>query len=332
MKNNEGCLSPALSPSLVGINSAERNGIYRFLLLTTLLTIALYSCSDIIEPNISKQTINVLTPVDGYKSANTGLVFWWEALKGAEKYNLQIVKPSFISIQNLILDTNITDNKYSFSLLPGTYQWRIRAMNNGSNTDYVTRTLTIDSTLDLTYQTVVLSSPADNFITNVLPNSFKWNLLYNATLYQFQLVNKSDNTILKDTTTARNSVLLNLAEGAYIWKVRAQNVTSSSSYALRNITVDITPPDVSTLTSPANDSSSTNPVSLTWTSDLSAIADSLFIYQDSLKSQAIQKLYQTTTSYNFTGTIAQTYFWRLKSVDAAGNWSAYSPVRKFKIK
>ena len=295
------------------------------------LNILFYSCSDIIEQNISNKQISILAPTDGYKTSISTQVFWWDELKGAEKYNLQIVRPGFSSIQNFILDTNVIGNKYTCSLVPGTYQWRIKGVNNGSSTEYITRTLIMDSIIDLTNQIIILSSPDNNFISNILSHTFEWDKLYNAADYQFQIKNKNNSNYFIDTLLKDNSFVFSLYEGAFTWKVRAKNASSMSEYSSHSITIDITPPDVSTLDSPIHVATANNPVALTWTRDASAIADSLFIYTDSLVSTPVSKLYLTTTIYNYTGKVTQIYFWRLRSADAAGNWSGYSTARKFKV-
>ena len=305
----------------------------KFLLsLMPVLITAIYSCNDFVEPNISNKEINILAPENGYKTSNTAMLFWWDELKGAQKYSLQIVSPSFSSIQRLILDTNVTKNKYTFALQPGKYQWRIKAINNGGCTDYVTRTLTVDSTIDLSTQTIVFIFPVDNYFTRSLTNTFSWNKLYNATSYQVQFENKKTAGIILDTILADNSLSLSLTEGAYTWRVRAKNAQSNSPYSSHSITIDLTAPNVPILTSPINGDAISNPVTLTWTNDPSATGDSLYIYGDSLVSPPLQRLYETSTTYNYTGTIGQTYFWRLRSGDAGGNWSAYSPVKKFRVK
>ena len=131
-----------------------------------LLIISIYSCREIIEPNIESKNITILAPADGYKTKTISQKFWWEKLSGAEKYNLQIVNPDFRAIQQLIVDTNITSNIFNYTFLPGTYQWRIRGLNNGYSTAFTIRTLIIDTTSDLSIQKVFLQFPGENYFSN----------------------------------------------------------------------------------------------------------------------------------------------------------------------
>jgi len=113
------------------------------------LTIALLSggCSIIFEEDLSMEIVQVNMPIDRTVSQDSSQLFWWEMLEGAIGYNLQIVAGSFFEPLYLLVDTNITGDKFLFDLLPGAYEWRIKGWNNYSETDYSNSILTIiDST------------------------------------------------------------------------------------------------------------------------------------------------------------------------------------------
>src|SRR6185369_6148207 len=97
-------------------------------LSTSLLLISFFlSCDDFIEKDISKKNVMILSPPDGYVTNSLTQTFWWQEIDGAEQYNLQVVRPNFSSVQQLVLDTTTSGNKFNYSFLPGIYQWRIRA-------------------------------------------------------------------------------------------------------------------------------------------------------------------------------------------------------------
>lgn len=290
----------------------------------------LYACTkDFIEVNLSGKKISLISPDDNLHTTILSVVFWWNKIDGATKYNLQIVKPNFSSVQQLLLDSNITDDHFSFSLTPGTYQWRVRGFNGSSKTDYSARTLYIDSTTSLSGQTVVLDSPKNGYLSNSTAKIlFKWDSLYIANDYRFQIIDSSGATLV-DKIVTEDTVSYTPQEGKYTWQVRAQNATSNTLYSSRTFTIDITPPPVSTLLKPVNGDSVLTPDTLTWSRNTQAIGDSLFIYPDSLISSAVVNVYTTNTTYIFPGTVNKKYFWRLKSTDAAGNWSGYCTLRKF---
>ena len=135
------------------------------------------ACEGILEPDLDDEVIVLLSPPDHHSTDLQAVTFWWEEVTGTEVYNLQIVVPNFTSTTQLVLDTNITDNQFTISLQPNSYQWRVRAENTTSESPYTIRNLTIEENNDLSNQQVVLNSPTDQLITNVENQTFEWQAL-----------------------------------------------------------------------------------------------------------------------------------------------------------
>ena len=299
--------------------------------LTVISILVFTSCEDFIEKDISGKRVSVLAPPDGLVSTSLTITFWWEEMDGAEQYNIQIVQPDFSYIQNIIVDTTISDTRFVSTFTPGTYQWRIKGMNNGGDSEYLTRSFTIDSTTALSNVTLLLLSPADNFVTNNTSNTFKWDSVFSASEYRFQIINLATNGTVTDVTLSADSFVYSLTAGNYRWQVRAQNSTSNSPYSSRTITIDLSPPLSPVIISPLDGDTVASPVNLTWSRDTSAVGDSLFIYNDSLLTNPNAALYTTDTTFLFTDTVIQNYYWYLKSKDSVGNQSNYTAVYKFLI-
>jgi hypothetical protein len=310
----------------------------RFIVLgTTLCAVLLgwYSCTkDFIEPDITNKSVSIIIPQDNTVSSIATQNFRWDSLPGARNYKFQIVTPSFTAIQKFTLDTTIAGTAIAYVLQPGkSYQWRLRAQNSFSKTAYSTFNLRIDSTGDLSSQTVLFVFPAtNNYSSKTAVNTFKWTPLYNAVDYRFQIL-KPANVILLDTTEVGSSYTASLAQGTYTIQVRAQNNTSNSGYTTRIFNVITTPPGPSMPEYPAYGSSHTGNDTLKWLAPAGRVADSLFIDTDSLFARPHTLDYKTTsTSYVFTtGLSGILYYWRLKTVDAAGNWSIYSGKSTFRV-
>jgi hypothetical protein len=289
----------------------------------------LSSCEDFFEPNLEKKDVTIIAPANNTVSTSFTQTFWWEELKGAEKYTLQIVRPSFSSVQQLILDTNVTSNKFSYTLQPGTYQWRLQAINNSSETPFVTYTLTIDSTLNLSGQTLVLSSPSDGYYTSEMQHNFSWLAMPNADAYIFQIFTSTGTPVGNAQATSSTGLSHTfITEGTFKWRVFAQNAFSSSAYSERTITIDTTALPAPVLVSPANGATEPVPVQLSWTSNSASVQDNLTIYADTNMTTLIKDTLTTLSTYNFFGTSTEDYFWRVRSKDAAGNWSSFSTTRK----
>jgi hypothetical protein len=296
----------------------------------------LLSCEDIFEKNLKKENVEILAPTNGLESDISTITFWWNEVDGALGYSLQVVSPTFSSVSKLILDTNISKNKFTYSLIPGSYQWRVRAYNNSSETDYVTYSLTIDSTADITQQTIILVSPSDKDTTNQMSFTFRWDTIYNADDYRFEIwIPDFSGTNFLSVTLEADNFNYTLVEGAYEWGVRGQNSTTNTQYSKRTIYVDTTNPNTPALLTPTSNDTISDSLSLdfSWSRGTvtgSSIKDSLYIYTDQTMAIIKRQKYLNSTTYTDSLGIGN-YWWRIRSIDAAGNYSSYSVLRKFTV-
>lgn len=311
----------------------------KLVILFYLLGILLYSCrKDFIVEDIEDKSITVIAPANNLTTTNNQVTFWWEELDGAEKYKIQVVKPSFASVTQIIADTSLSGTKFSLSLQPGSYQWRIQATNAGGSTDFQTYNLTVDTTSNLSGLTVSTIGPVTNYLTNKLRVEFSWNALNAADKYQIILLNSGNGTI-KDTTTVLTTYTYNFSsQGAYSWKVRALNDFSISQFnATLTFTIDLTAPAAPVLTSPINGSIVTPTNNLVWTrvGAPDAKYDSIFVASDSLftnvlsKTKTYSQIIAINSLNNTPPATGNTYWWKLKSIDSVGNASVFSNQLKF---
>lgn len=294
------------------------------------MALLLSSCEDFIEANLSKKQLRIISPADNAYSSSFTPTFWWEDLKGAESYQIQIVRPSFSAIQQFIIDTTTHASKLTLTLQPGMYQWRIRAKNNSSTTEYQTYTLTIDSTLNLSGQALILNSPANNCFVNSLTVNFSWLTLANSDSYILQIL--SDNVLMDTHPYIINAGSYTFPEeGSYEWRVFAQNSVSNSSYFTRTITVDTTRPAVPVILSPLTDTITANPIELNWNSVEPGLSFQLQISTDSTFLSTGKDTITTENTYKFYGSaIGQNNYWRVKTIDKALNQSAYCTRKRIR--
>ncbi|MBL7893848.1 MAG: hypothetical protein JNK50_01050 [Bacteroidia bacterium] len=305
-----------------------------------IICLVILSCTkDFIVKDIKNEVVSILAPGNNLVTSSNSITFWWEELEGAENYNIQIVKPSFASVLQLIVDTNITGDKFNYTLNPGVYQWRIKAKNAGGSTAYTTYNLTIDTTSNLSNQLVSTIAPINNLLTSNTSVSFSWNNLSAASQYQIQILN-SVSTIIKDTTTTNSNYFWsNTSGGAFTWKVRALNGFSISQYNTPlSFTIDITPPIASVLSSPTHGSFVKDTIDLKWTrSTMDTKYDSLYVSIDSSFNSIISsaRVYSTKLKINALSpnipVSANYYWWRVRSIDSVGNKSGFSNQLKFKL-
>jgi hypothetical protein len=312
----------------------------KYIVQTFLIGVVIFGgCREnLLEEDISGKRVAVNSPSDHDTVSTTTPLFWWNKLDGARNYHLQIVYPDFYSPQTLLYDTLVNADRFYPVLNAGmTYSWRIRAENSVYKGDWVLRTLTIDSSVSLNSQSLIIISPANNgFSSSSAVVSFTWNAISNASLYRIEIINTaSGSTVVSATTTVANYVYT-FPQGNYSFNVRAENGTSVTPWSVRTFSIDQTAPVAPQLVSPANNtfySSTPSTVNFDWTDAADAITDSLYISTDSSFASGIQVaalLNASQNNYSWTGAQASTiYFWRVRSMDAAGNRSSYSTIFRF---
>ncbi|MFZ5551650.1 MAG: hypothetical protein ACOZCO_00935 [Bacteroidota bacterium] len=319
-----------------------------FNLLAAILVVSLLgSCNDFFVRDISSQQVTLVSPSDSTVTTLYTQEFVWDELNGSDYYQLQIAYPSFASIQSFVLDTTIYDDHLTYTLSPGTYQWRVRGINSSYESQYSNPfTITIDTTSDLTFQLVALNAPASGIFTNDSTPTFSWQSMSIATSYNLIIKTGSNwttgTTILNDTVNVNNYTLTTaqyLSEGGYTWGVRAINAISyTQSYATRTFGVDYTNPPTVSLTAPSNNALlSTGQITFTWSQPAdvgtspSPRTDSVFIFSDTSMTNLIYRDAVSSPSVTRTLTGTGMYRWYVISFDAAGNGSDTSSKFTFTL-
>ena len=302
-----------------------------FLLVTCAV---MSSCGLVMEENISKSTMIVYTPADSFVTTNYSVYFKWEPVTNATKYRIQVVSPSFTAINTFAFDTVITGlTSVNLTLSPGTYQWRIRAENDGSYTEYVTRTCIVNIG-KYSNQMVSLKSPAAEYVSYTNTVDLTWDTLY-STLKYTVLVDTLGGDFSKPvfSTTLRNPIssysLTFNKIGSFKWNIRGNDGTDSTLDNSRTIYFKLTAP---TPTGPLNGSTQTRPVNLGWDA-VSNYSYLVYVY----KADSVSNYDPTIYPYKTTGLFypfnpstvgTATYFWSVRTVDKYGNVSDESKRQK----
>ncbi len=301
--------------------------------LFLLLLIFSTSCKDIIfEEDISNKTVVLNAPANNSKITGTNVTFWWNEVDGAINYQLQVVKPGFDSAIVLELDTIISKNKFTESLLPANYQWRVKAKNVYSETEYTVGSFSMITDQDFSSKKVVLLQPENNANTNINTLEFKWEAVEGATEYRFEVWSpNTDGEQVHFQIMTQTYSVLTLPEGTYVWKVRAQNDLANTLYSTSNLIIDLTPPKTPVLVSPENNAIiENNELVFSWTRDDisgSPEFDSIYIYQDLQKQNLLFKDIAEGKTYTYKAETG-VYYWGVKAFDKAGNESPESSIFK----
>lgn len=305
-------------------------------LLVAILSIS--ACDEIFDKDLSNTKLNLIAPNDGLVSTKSTVTFLWDEVEDADSYKLQILSPSVDTILSIPLDIELTINKHEFTLNPGKYNWRVKALNSSSETEWVVRKLTILDNPDLTDATVILNSPSEQSAFGNGKIKFRWTKLPNANSYR--VIVKKDTwsgDLVFQSETVFDTITNTLTEGQFIWGVVGINDISESQPQKKTFFIDFTAPQKPVLQTPANGlkiiGSTAN---LSWqrpVADATTVSDSIYISKDLAftSSNSIEKVKVSTTSYNFSSTYKGVVYWRVKSIDKAGNKSAFSDIFSFTL-
>lgn len=226
------------------MSSQLRNILFPFGIL---FLVILSNCGDVLEDNISNDEVFLRAPGNGVTLDSATVTFWWDHVEGAIDYQIQVVSPSFDSAQYFIADSFLVENQVTFTLGVGEFEWAVRALNNGYETDFFTSSFTVseaaveDTTdIDISAETIVLNTPLDeaSFVEgNII---FWWEEISDANTYDIQIARPNFATpeeLVYDSALEVSTLTLSLLAGEYEWRVRGVNDDFETSYTTYSLTV-----------------------------------------------------------------------------------------------
>jgi hypothetical protein len=313
---------------------------FKYIVLTSILVSAIFlsSCEKWFSQDISEETPILLSPYDSLSTNSNAVQFWWEEMLDATKYKIQIVSPCFNRIEKLILDSTISETNFQVSLSPGEYEWRVRAENDAYFSEYASNHLFIDSTNNLNDLSIILLDPVSNEYFNDFEIYFNWGDIDIADIYRFEVHIDSwegDNLFMPLNLEESECTILFEEEGIFYWGVQASNANSTTAYETRQFEIDTTSPQVPTILNPSNDTIYESElvqagIHVSWShpdNSGSPILDSIQFYNDSLGTQLLVSQLTQDTIYLYNNSLQyQAYYFRIKSIDLAGNIGEWSEL------
>ncbi len=310
---------------------------YKYSILSMLLV--LYSCSAIEATDISNNEINTIIPIEESILTSNIVNFKWSVIENADEYHIQVVSPSFDNSLEFALDSIISETSINFSLNPNQYQWRVKALNNISETNYSSPiNFQVDEVVQLTDQTVILNFPDDEVYLNSIQNNFTWENLAHSDYYLYQLVkgNEFSNDVIEQNTTENNFYLLNtsqLDDDVYTWKVKGINSFSETPFSFRKFFFDTVIPNTPILLSPNDNETSTSDVTFKWNLGVdqgnihSPVTSVIEVSISSDFNTLFDSINVSNNEIDFSFSTTGVFYWRVKAFDEAGNISFYSNPR-----
>ncbi|NHF58992.1 hypothetical protein FK220_006555 [Flavobacteriaceae bacterium TP-CH-4] len=313
----------------------------RFLSISLIgLLLSSIGCDDVLEEDISDDSITIIAPLDQTALEGNTVQFRWNPLEGADDYRIQITGEQ----QFLVLDSLVSTSVFDYQIDPGTYRWRVRGENFAYTTPYTFEaTFSIAASLDLSGQQIALTGPADNVYFNETGISFSWKAITTADSYVFQLLeqeNATETLVFEDDNVTGTSLTLSnttITEDAeYLWQVKGVNVSSETAFSSRSFFIDRENPPAPVLATPSNDESFNvnDMVDFTWnftdTGEIqSSITSTIEISSDEDFTVITSSDTNSDGEFSSTFTMADTYYWRVRGEDAAGNTGQYSVTGSF---
>lgn len=295
-------------------------GLYISIVVLTVL-----ACAKWVSVDISGDEIELISPLNDQADSIQNKTFVWHELKGANQYQIQVVSPQFDSALSYVVDSLISNPSYSLTLIPGSYQWRVRGVNDDFESKWSTRDLTIKSTASLANQTITGITPNDGTNSNELPHTFSWNGLIAAQYYSVIVKDENDVNVEVGTSTGPTFSYEFLKEGLFSVHIKAINDISASVTESISIRIDTTSPAGVGIVYPNLDTVRDFPQIFTWTNEAinegSSITNNLLIASDSLMNNVLlDTSFIATTSMELDSIeTSGKFYWQVNRADAAGN-------------
>ncbi len=309
---------------------------YSFLFVALSVMVFLVSCNDLFEEDIEKDLVQLIAPSDQVSYEDYLQTFWWKKVEGATSYSFQLVEGTFDQPLRVLADSNVHSEKFQFSLSPGAFQWRVKAFNNGYETNYTTRSLTInDAPID--DQVVNIKSPLDGEVFFSPTVSFDWDHLFGAERYILEADTITGNFSggrYRDTIEASSGsdqrILRNLpfTSGSFQWRIAGLGADSriSKYSSIGRLVISPIPP---VLIAPTGTAS---PVDLAWR-ELRGIEEYVVTVRDSSQKVILEEVVNGVARYSFTAPSGMKKFsWVARGKDKAGVWSEMADFQNFEIR
>ncbi len=301
----------------------------------------IFSCDDILEEDITNDTVLITAPSEGATISGNTVNFSWNTLEGADNYRIQVIN----SDQTTAVDSLVSGSMFSYIIAPGVYKWRVKGVNFAYETAYTFPVnFTVEASNNLETQSVVLQTPSDNFYTNDPNFIFTWDGISTADSYSLHVIKNNNGleTVLETPGIIGVSHSVDVSvfneDAEYIWKVKAVNATSETVFSERTLFLDRVSPNQPSLVSPSDAQVLTAmTVNFNWTNGTDTgglqteITNTIDVATDVNFNTIVYSTSSTNNTAQYTFTTLGTYYWRIKAKDLATNESDYSNVFSIEI-
>lgn len=194
-----------------------------------------------LSDNLTAQQVILTSPSTEFYTNSKSFNLTWQKLKPAESYSIQMVNVT--NANTVILEEDgITATSYTLntSILEqdAKYQWRIKAVNATSESDYSSRFFYLDTEVPNQPQN---SLPTNNMVTAINQNiNFSWTIAADSGTIQSPIesyiieiaTDEGFGTIIQTSTTTTTTFQRSFnTKGDYYWRVKAKDKAGNFSIA-----------------------------------------------------------------------------------------------------
>ncbi|MBD3615416.1 MAG: T9SS type A sorting domain-containing protein [Gracilimonas sp.] len=288
---------------------------------------------DVPEP---PETPILASPANGANETSTSPTLQWNSADRADTYHVQVATSTDFS-SPVVDQSGLSQTNYQPAGLnhSTTYYWRVRAANQGGNSEWSDIwSFTVKDPPATPPNAPTLVSPS-NGATGVATNpTLQWNSADRADTYHVQVATSTDfsSPVVDQSGLSQTNYQpagLNHST-TYYWRVRAANQGGNSEWSdIWSFTVKdppATPPNAPTLVSPSNGATgvATNPT-LQWNSADRADTYHVQVATDNSFNNLIEEVEDhASTTHQLSGLESvTTYYWRIRAFNDAGksDWS-----------
>jgi ELWxxDGT repeat protein len=285
-----------------------------------------------VEPCSTPSATTLSSPSDGSSTCDDKPTFGWGTVDGAERYRIQVDDDADFSSPAFTKQTSETDYTPDAGLSPGTYYWRVRAINDCDRGPWSSK-----------WQLVILSAPpkpelsapADGGSTCESKPAFDWSSVSGATTYRIQVDDDesfASPVIDEQISRSRYTPGADLSQGTFHWRVQALNDCGDSGWtSASQFSIGMTL-EKPALASPADGGDICQPrLTFDWSSVDGATSYRIQVDDDeSFASPRIDEQTSKSSHKPVEDLSLGTYFWRVGAASDCGD-SGWTPVRTFTL-
>ncbi|MCD8185087.1 MAG: hypothetical protein LUD68_01090 [Rikenellaceae bacterium] len=220
------------------------------ILFSTGCALLMLGCDELMVKDISNKQLALISPTPQAVLSDGRITFSWEEAEFVDYYRLTLAASSSGSLEGALVDSLLEGTRFTLTetLAAGAYEWRLQGYNAEYRTPVRTSTFRVQTSRDISGQSVSVLSPVEGVAVYSQPVTFAGESLSGALLYRIWVASPAFDgaqQILAEETLEETLYRMELPDGAYQWRIQACNEDYQSEWQTIGFRVRSSP-DLST--------------------------------------------------------------------------------------